>query len=164
MINDGKKFNILYLHNESIMGGAEISLLNLVKRLNRKLFIPHFTCSKEGPFIDELNDVEPILAIGFPLGRLGALLERVQLFISNDTGPFHIADALNIPFVVIFGPENFYRYGPYNTKSKSRIVTGMKISCSPCLKYECRTHECMESITPDMVWEEVESLMKEIIK
>lgn len=113
---------------------------------------------------DELNDVEPILAIGFSLGRLGALLERVQLFISNDTGPFHIADALNIPVVVIFGPENSHRYGPYNTKSKSRIVTGMKISCSPCLKYECRTHECMESITSEMVWAEVESLMKEIIK
>ena len=112
----------------------------------------------------ELNDVEPILAIGFPLGRLGALLERVQLFISNDTGPFHISDALNIPLVVIFGPENPYRYGPYNTKSKSRIVTGMKISCSPCLKYECRTHECMESITSEMVWEEVKSLMEETIK
>ena len=57
MINDGKKFNILYLHNESIMGGAEISLLNLVKRLDRKLFIPHFVCSKEGPFIDELRKI-----------------------------------------------------------------------------------------------------------
>jgi ADP-heptose:LPS heptosyltransferase len=113
---------------------------------------------------DELNDVEPILAIGFSLGRLGALLERVQIFVSNDTGPFHIADALNTPFVVIFGPENSHRYGPYNTKSKNRIVTGMKITCSPCLKYECRTHECMESITSDMVWGEVESLMKEIIK
>ncbi len=55
MINDGKKFNILYLHNESIMGGAEISLLNLVKRLNKELFVPHFACSKEGPFIDELK-------------------------------------------------------------------------------------------------------------
>ena len=58
MINDGKKFNILYLHNESIMGGAEISLLNLVKRLNKQLFIPHFACSKEGPFIDELRKIE----------------------------------------------------------------------------------------------------------
>ncbi len=58
MVNDGKKFNILYLHNESIMGGAEISLLNLVKGLNRKLFIPHFTCSKEGPFIDELEKLK----------------------------------------------------------------------------------------------------------
>jgi len=58
MINDGKKFNILYLHNESIMGGAEISLLNLVKGLNRKLFIPHFICSKEGPFIDELEKIK----------------------------------------------------------------------------------------------------------
>ncbi|MEK6764604.1 MAG: glycosyltransferase family 4 protein [Planctomycetota bacterium] len=58
MINDGKKFNILYLHNESVMGGAEISLLNLVKRLNKELFIPHFACSKDGPFIDELRKIE----------------------------------------------------------------------------------------------------------
>jgi Glycosyltransferase len=58
MINDGKKFNILYLHNESIMGGAEISLLNLVKRLDKKLFVPHFACSKEGPFVDELRKLE----------------------------------------------------------------------------------------------------------
>ena len=58
MINDGKKFNILYLHNESIIGGAEISLLNLVKRLDKKLFEPHFACSKEGPFIDELRNIE----------------------------------------------------------------------------------------------------------
>lgn len=58
MINSGKKFNILYLHNESVMGGAEISLLNLVKRLNKGLFIPHFVCSKEGPFIDELRKIK----------------------------------------------------------------------------------------------------------
>jgi len=58
MNNDGKKFNILYLHNESIMGGAEISLLNLVKRLDKKLFTPHFACSKEGPFIDELRNIK----------------------------------------------------------------------------------------------------------
>lgn len=58
MINSGKKFNILYLHNESVMGGAEISLLNLVKRLNKELFIPHFACSKEGPFIDELRKIK----------------------------------------------------------------------------------------------------------
>ena len=58
MIDDGKKFNILYLHNESIMGGAEISLLNLVKRLNKELFVPHFACSKEGPFIDELRKIK----------------------------------------------------------------------------------------------------------
>lgn len=58
MINDGKKFNILYLHNESIMGGAEISLLNLVKKLDRTLFTPHFACSKEGPFIDELRNIK----------------------------------------------------------------------------------------------------------
>lgn len=55
MSNNARKFNILYLHNESMMGGAEISLLHLVKGLNRKLFNPRFACSKEGPFIDELR-------------------------------------------------------------------------------------------------------------
>lgn len=113
---------------------------------------------------NDLKDVQPILAVGLPLSRLGALLERAHLFVSNDTGPFHIADAINTPYVVLFGPENPYRYGPYDTKSKSRIVTGMQVSCSPCLKHTCRTHECMESITTDKVWDGVESLLKEIKK
>lgn len=77
---------------------------------------------------DELKDIKPVPAIGLPLCRIGALLERVHLFISNDTGPFHIADVINTPYVVLFGPENPYRYGPYDTRSKSRIVTGMKVS------------------------------------
>ncbi len=111
---------------------------------------------------NELKDINSVLAVGLPLGRLGALLERVDLFISNDTGPFHIADAINTPYVVLFGPENPYRYGPYDAKSRSRIVTGMKLTCSPCLKHTCRTHECMESITTDMVWNGVESLLKEM--
>ncbi len=113
---------------------------------------------------NDLKDVQSVLAVGLPLSRLGALLERVHLFVSNDTGPFHIADAINTPYVVLFGPENPYRYGPYDTKSNSRIVTGMKVTCSPCLKYTCRTHECMESITTDMVWDGVESLLKELKK
>ncbi|MCP4253193.1 MAG: glycosyltransferase family 9 protein [Candidatus Scalindua sp.] len=113
---------------------------------------------------NDLRDIQPILAVGLTLSRLGALLERVHLYVSNDTGPFHIADAINTPYVVLFGPENFYRYGPYDTKSRSRIVTGMQVTCSPCLKYKCRTHECMESITTDMVWNGVESLLKELKK
>ena len=110
---------------------------------------------------DALKDIKPILAVGLSLGELGALLERVHLFISNDTGPFHIADAIRTPYVVLFGPENFYRYGPYDSKSNSRLVTGMKVSCSPCLRHTCKTHECMESITTDMVWNGAQSLLNE---
>ncbi len=110
---------------------------------------------------EALQDIKPILAVGLSLGKLGALLERVHLFISNDTGPFHIADAINTPYVVLFGPENFYRYGPYDSISNSRLVTGIKVSCSPCLRHTCTTHECMESITTDMVWNGAESLLNE---
>ncbi len=113
---------------------------------------------------NDLRNIQPILAVGLTLSRLGALLERVHLFVSNDTGPFHIADAINTPYVVLFGPENPFRYGPYDTKSNSRIIMGEKVSCSPCLKHTCKTHECMDSITTDMVWDGVESLLKELKK
>ncbi len=112
----------------------------------------------------ELKEESPLLAVGYSLGRFGALLERVQLFISNDTGPAHIADALGTPLVVLFGPENPYRYGPYSDSSRSRIITGMKVPCSPCLKYTCGDHECMDSITSDMVWEGIKPLMENHFK
>lgn len=49
------KYNILYLHETSILGGAENSLLNLVSKLDKNKFQPFFICPKEGPFIDELK-------------------------------------------------------------------------------------------------------------
>lgn len=109
---------------------------------------------------EKLKKESPLLAVGLSLGRFGALLERAQLFISNDTGPAHIADALDVPLMVLFGPENPYRYGPYHDRSRSRVIIGKKVSCSPCIKHTCRDHECMDSITPDMVWEEIKPFLE----
>lgn len=49
------KHNILYLHETSILGGAEKSLLNLVERLDKKIFNPLFICPQKGIFADELK-------------------------------------------------------------------------------------------------------------
>ncbi len=55
------------------------------------------------------------------LGGLTALLRRLDLFISNDTGPAHIARALGIPSVIIWGPAEFRRWAPLDLE-RHRVV------------------------------------------
>lgn len=51
------------------------------------------------------------------IGELISLLRRARLFIAADTGPLHLAAALKVPVVAIFGPTDPARNGPYGTKS-----------------------------------------------
>src|SRR5664279_6528735 len=51
------------------------------------------------------------------VGELIALTRRAHLFIGGDTGPMHLAAALKIPVVAIFGPTNPARNGPFGTRS-----------------------------------------------
>jgi len=56
-------------------------------------------------------------AVSWPLAELIALTRRSRLFIGGDTGPMHLAAALGIPVVAIFGPTNPARNGPFGTRS-----------------------------------------------
>ena len=51
------------------------------------------------------------------ISELIALTRRAQLFIGGDTGPLHLAAALQVPVVAIFGPTDPARNGPYGTRS-----------------------------------------------
>jgi heptosyltransferase-1 len=51
------------------------------------------------------------------VGELIALTRRARLFIGGDTGPLHLAAALQVPVVAIFGPTDPARNGPYGTRS-----------------------------------------------
>lgn len=55
--------------------------------------------------------------ISCSIAELVALTRRARLFIGGDTGPLHLAAALGVPVVAIFGPTNPARNGPYGTKS-----------------------------------------------
>lgn len=83
-----------------------------------------------------------------------ALIERCHLFVTNDSGLMHIAAALNVPQIAIFGPTNHVTTAP--ASPESRIVR-VPVPCSPCLKPECPEghHRCMKAVTVDMVWSEV---------
>ncbi len=56
-------------------------------------------------------------ALGCGIGQLMALLRRARLFLGGDTGPLHLAAALGVPVVAIFGPTDPARNGPFGTEA-----------------------------------------------
>ncbi len=81
--------------------------------------------------------------------QLMALIKRCRLFITNDTGPMHIAAAFNVPLVAIFGPTNPGTTSPYGPGHE---LVRHPVECSPCLLRECPIdHRCMQGIDVEMV-------------
>jgi len=79
------------------------------------------------------------------------LLRRVEVMVTNDTGPMHVAAALGKPVVGLFGPTEPRRTGPYGQLSNA--IQG-RLPCIPCMKPECTWREpieCLKMITPESV-------------
>lgn len=90
----------------------------------------------------------------FPVSflQLIPLLQRARMMIGGDTGPFHLACALGIPAVGIFGPTSPIRNGPWNAMDE---VVAHTLPCSYCYGRSCPTKaECMD-IGVDEVFEAV---------
>ncbi len=105
------------------------------------------------------SDVLHVGRSGLSGGQLKALFSLADLVITNDTGPRHIAIALNKNTISLFGPNN-----PQWTQTahdKEIQIVG-KGPCVPCDKPTCRQsqHLCMESITVDDVFRAAESFLK----
>lgn len=83
------------------------------------------------------------------------IIRGARYMVCNDTGPMHIAAALNVPIVALFGPANPRRTGPYGQLDR---VINPRLSCAPCYKKECRNPVCMEAISVD----EVEMAVKSV--
>ena len=86
------------------------------------------------------------------------LIAKLDLFIGNDSGPMHIADALNIPLIAIFGPTPSFYAKPYRSK---HILFEKILSCTPCQKRECplKHHNCMKDIKVEEVLKAVEEIL-----
>jgi heptosyltransferase-2 len=87
-----------------------------------------------------------------------AVLSEADALISNDTGPAHIAAALEKPTIVIFGPTDPTTTGPY---TKNSVVVRRPPDCAPCMLRDCPIdHRCMTAIGPAEVFEQTVSLME----
>ncbi len=81
--------------------------------------------------------------------QLGAIIKSCDLFVGSDTGPTHLAAALEVPVVGLYGPSDPERNGPYGTKN---IIIQKDIPCVSCWKRECDTIDCMKNISVDEVF------------
>jgi heptosyltransferase-2 len=94
-----------------------------------------------------------IVARGLPIRHLAGIIERCSLFISNDTGPMHLAFAVGVPTIGLFGPGEWQRWA-YNDKGFFPIHHW--VDCWPCYKDICdRGHICMKKISVEEVIEKV---------
>jgi len=84
------------------------------------------------------------------LVETGSVLQEMDLLISNDSGPVHMAAALGTPTLALFGPTDPARTGPYG--EGHRVVRDSH-DCQPCFSRRCRTAgmPCIERITVDRV-------------
>ncbi len=81
--------------------------------------------------------------------ELMALIKRCNFFITNDSGPMHIAAAFDVPLVAIFGSTDHTGTSPYNSKS---AVVRSNVGCAPCKLRECPIdHRCMTTVTEESV-------------
>lgn len=97
----------------------------------------------------ELKDRPIDLTGKTAIADLPALLSRCNLFIGNDSGAMHVAGAVGLPVVAIFGPTDPNGTAPVTPKC---TVVQQKPYCSPCFLRKCPTdHRCMTAIAPQMV-------------
>ncbi|MFA5322205.1 MAG: lipopolysaccharide heptosyltransferase II [Smithella sp.] len=87
------------------------------------------------------------------------LISRCRLFISNDSGLMHVAGALNVPTVAVFGSTNPITTSPAGRKS---VIIRHDVSCSPCLKKTCPADfRCMRLVSVEEVSAVAQSLLQD---
>jgi ADP-heptose:LPS heptosyltransferase len=100
--------------------------------------------------------------------KLAELLNSSLCIITNDSGPLHMASALNIPSISFFGPESPEKYGPLSSK---KLVFYNKLDCSPCMSIsnsktvDCIYNKplCMTSFDTDDVINRIDIFVSELI-
>ncbi|HEY6929494.1 MAG TPA: lipopolysaccharide heptosyltransferase II [Thermoanaerobaculia bacterium] len=101
------------------------------------------------PVPDLSSDLDPV--------ELAALIARARVLISNDSGPAHLAGAVETPAVVFFGPTDPGRTAPVGSRSR---VLDRYVFCSPCFLKECPYgHECMKEIGVEDVVRVIEEVL-----
>ncbi len=84
------------------------------------------------------------------LVELGGVMRAMDLAVTVDTGPMHVAAAAGVPVLALFGPTDPQRTGPYG--SRHRVVTA-PVDCAPCFSDQCRRQDvaCLTHLAPEVV-------------
>jgi ADP-heptose:LPS heptosyltransferase len=102
-------------------------------------------------------------AIGLNLDYVSALIKNSILFIGNDSGPVHLASALGVKVIGIFGPSPPEITGPLKNNN---IFLYKKVECSPCNQIKCirPQYNCLDIITVNEVFSVVGECLRKYRK
>ncbi len=102
--------------------------------------------------IASLMQNKPVVLSGkTTLRELMGIIKRCSLFLTNDTGPMHIAAALNVPMVAIFGSTDPHHTAPYGFND---MVVQQTVACAPCFLRSCPIdHRCMTQVTVQQAYD-----------
>jgi heptosyltransferase-2 len=109
--------------------------------------------------VKQLMRHQPFMLTGSTdLAMAVAILSLTEILITNDTGPSHIAAALNRPTLVIFGPTDPRTTRPYSPLAQ---IIRHPPECAPCMLRDCPIdHRCMTAISPEEVFGQATVMMK----
>jgi len=105
------------------------------------------------------NNPSVIVACGkLNLKQFGALCKRLNLFISADTGPLHIANTVGTKKIIaLYGPTSLITTSPYPIDNV--IILKKDVGCKiPCYVVNCNDNRCMKAITPEEVLKEIKRI------
>ena len=121
------------------------SFLELIKRLTIKhpelkfLIICGDEDAYESDWLMQNGGYNVHIVRDKPIRVIAEILKKSKLLITSDSGLLHVACAINVPSVAIFGPTNPRRSGPLNAKSK---VVRNELPCSPCFYHTSKELSC----------------------
>jgi len=105
---------------------------------------------------------EFIMAKGLTLLQLASVMEACWLYVGNDSGVSHMAAALGLPTIVIFGPTDQRVWSP---KGEKTFVVRREVPCSPCPQerfFQCKDFECLRGIEMGEVLKALEKIGVEL--
>lgn len=125
-----------------------------------RVFVAYFGDPAGAPLVNDICKDFTSRVINFAgkttIRQLLALIQSCAVMLTNDSGPMHIAAALKVPLVALFGSTSDVKTGPYG----GGVVIHKHVDCSPCYKRVCPIDfRCMKRIEVDEVCEAIRSQM-----
>ena len=135
-----------------------ISMLNKIYDVNFLLLWGNEQEKKECEKIHEAHKENTFIIPPSRIRYLGALIEKCDAVLGNDSGPLHIAVALGVPVLGIYGPTNPALQGPYGEKNLT--IVKEELDCLYCNLLECPIgNPCMVELSKDLIIEKFKQLL-----